>query len=270
MSSIRSATQAHWENRARRLPQRDRSPAPSGTRSHSYALRYVDERLAVLDGDIDKIVRLLGAESDVAYQFIQVTEAMVELGRDDDALAWAKRGIAETDGWQVAQLYDLAAGCTSAERAGRSRRTSVGAAPAHDLVHHLRPVACKPPKRPASGIQSAPRPGLCWRLRSWVVSWTRSSPTASLKQRGWSLMTIQIGIRAGAGGNVWPRAVTRRIRLMPWRSILDSPISSSRPPADPPTPVRRHCSRKARRAADAAGRRDGVFRTCGGPTSAIP
>ena len=35
---------------------------------------------------------------------------MVELGRDDDALAWAQRGIADTDGWQVAQLYDLAAG----------------------------------------------------------------------------------------------------------------------------------------------------------------
>ena len=35
---------------------------------------------------------------------------MVELGRDDDALAWAQRGIAETDGWPVAKLYDLAEG----------------------------------------------------------------------------------------------------------------------------------------------------------------
>ena len=34
----------------------------------------------------------------------------MDLGRDDDALAWARRGIDETDGWQVAQLYDLAAG----------------------------------------------------------------------------------------------------------------------------------------------------------------
>ena len=75
-----------------------------------FALRYVDERLAVLDGDTDKIIRLLGGDLTSPYQFIQVTEAMVELGRDDDALAWAQRGIAETDGWQVAQLYDLAAG----------------------------------------------------------------------------------------------------------------------------------------------------------------
>jgi uncharacterized Zn finger protein len=75
-----------------------------------FALRYADERLAVLDGDVDKIIRLLGGNLTSPYQFIRVTEAMVELGRDDDALAWAQRGIAETDGWQVAQLYELAAG----------------------------------------------------------------------------------------------------------------------------------------------------------------
>jgi uncharacterized Zn finger protein len=33
---------------------------------------------------------------------------MVELGDDDAALAWSKRGITETTGWQVAKLYDLA------------------------------------------------------------------------------------------------------------------------------------------------------------------
>jgi uncharacterized Zn finger protein len=63
----------------------------------------------VLDDDVDGIVRLLGGDQTRPYQFIQVTEAMVELDREDDALGWALRGIAETDGWQVAQLYDLAA-----------------------------------------------------------------------------------------------------------------------------------------------------------------
>jgi hypothetical protein len=80
-----------------------------GAGEQPFALRYADERLAVLDGDVDRIVRLLGGNLTSPYQFIQVTEAMVELGRDDDALAWAQRGIAETGGWQVAQLYDLAA-----------------------------------------------------------------------------------------------------------------------------------------------------------------
>ena len=75
-----------------------------------FALRYIDERLAVLDGDVERVVELLGGDQTRPYQFIQVTEAMVELDRDADALTWAQRGIADTDGWQVAQLYDLAAG----------------------------------------------------------------------------------------------------------------------------------------------------------------
>jgi hypothetical protein len=75
----------------------------------SFAARYAMERLAVLDGDVDEIVDLLGGDLSRPYDFIRVAEAMEELGRDDDVLAWAQRGAAETRGWQVAQLYDLAA-----------------------------------------------------------------------------------------------------------------------------------------------------------------
>jgi hypothetical protein len=78
--------------------------------SESFAVKYAQERLAVLDGDAEGIVRLLGGDLSQPYQFIRVAEAMVELGRDDDVLAWATRGIAESSGWQVAQLYDIAAG----------------------------------------------------------------------------------------------------------------------------------------------------------------
>lgn len=38
---------------------------------------------------------------------------MVELGKADEALAWARRGIAETSGWQAAKLFDLAANLLS-------------------------------------------------------------------------------------------------------------------------------------------------------------
>jgi hypothetical protein len=75
----------------------------------SFALKYAEERLAVLDGDTQTIVRLLGGDLTAPYQFIEIAKAMEELGRDDDVLAWAIRGIEETSGWQVAQLYDLAA-----------------------------------------------------------------------------------------------------------------------------------------------------------------
>jgi hypothetical protein len=76
----------------------------------SFAVRYARERLAILDRDVDAVVRLLGGDLTTPYQFIRVAEAMRELGLDDEALAWAKRGIAQTSGWQVSQLYDLACG----------------------------------------------------------------------------------------------------------------------------------------------------------------
>ena len=80
----------------------------------SFAVRWAHERLAVLDGDTTAIIALLGGDLSAPYQFIRVCEAMAELGRDEDVLAWARRGIAETRGWQVATLYDLA--CAVHER----------------------------------------------------------------------------------------------------------------------------------------------------------
>ena len=76
----------------------------------SFAVSYAEERLAVLDGDVDRVIELLGGDLTNTYQFIRVAEAMFELGRDDDALAWSQRGIESTTGWQVAQLYNIAAG----------------------------------------------------------------------------------------------------------------------------------------------------------------
>jgi len=76
----------------------------------SFAATYAQERLAVLDGDTETLLGLPGGDLGRPYQFIRVAEAMAELGRDDDVLSWATRGIAETSGWQVAHLYDLAAG----------------------------------------------------------------------------------------------------------------------------------------------------------------
>lgn len=83
---------------------------------NSFAVRYARERLAILDRDVDEVVRLLGGDLTTPYQFIRVAEAMRELGLDDDALAWANRGIAQVSGWQVSQLYDLACGVHNAHQ----------------------------------------------------------------------------------------------------------------------------------------------------------
>jgi uncharacterized Zn finger protein len=75
-----------------------------------FAVQHATERLAVLDGDIEAIVALLGQELTSPHQYTRVAEAMLELERPDDALQWAERGIAATSGWQVKHLYDIAAG----------------------------------------------------------------------------------------------------------------------------------------------------------------
>jgi hypothetical protein len=74
----------------------------------SYAVRYVRERLAVFDRDIEAIVRLHGRELSNPFQFAHVADAMAEIGRDDLVLEWTARGIAETHGWQIGELYDRA------------------------------------------------------------------------------------------------------------------------------------------------------------------
>ena len=76
----------------------------------TFAECYARERLAILEGDVDAIVKLLGGDQTTPYQFIRVAGAMAELGLDEQVLAWSTRGIAQTSGWQVAQLYDLACG----------------------------------------------------------------------------------------------------------------------------------------------------------------
>lgn len=75
----------------------------------SFAAKYAAARLAIIDRDVDRLVELLGGDLSSPHQFQRVAEAMVELGEPEEALRWARRGIAETSGWQVAKLYDLAA-----------------------------------------------------------------------------------------------------------------------------------------------------------------
>jgi hypothetical protein len=74
----------------------------------SFAGGYARRRLAILDGDVDAIVALVGGDLNAPHQFIRVAEALAEMGREDDVLAWAQRGITETTGWQVGKLYNLA------------------------------------------------------------------------------------------------------------------------------------------------------------------
>jgi len=74
----------------------------------SFAARYARQRLAVLDRDIDAIARTVGATLTTPGQFLRVAEAMREIERPDLVLEWTARGMAETDGYAISALYDLA------------------------------------------------------------------------------------------------------------------------------------------------------------------
>ncbi|AJK48405.1 zinc finger SWIM domain-containing protein [Burkholderia plantarii] len=50
--------------------------------------------LARFDDDADALIAALAKDLSSGYRFLQVAEACVEYGRDDEALAWARRGIA--------------------------------------------------------------------------------------------------------------------------------------------------------------------------------
>ena len=123
----------------------------------SFAAKYATERLAVLDGDVELIIELLGGDFSNPYHFIRVAEAMKELGRDDDVLAWAGRGVAESDGWQVAQLYDLAAEVYERRQDHESllqlRRDQHSHMPSASSYELLRPVAEE------VGVWQSERPG---------------------------------------------------------------------------------------------------------------
>jgi len=73
-----------------------------------FSVRWFRERLAILDGDTEQIVTLLGGDLTQPHQYIQVAEAMAELGREDEMLRWCKQGIERTSGWQTSRLYELA------------------------------------------------------------------------------------------------------------------------------------------------------------------
>jgi hypothetical protein len=121
----------------------------------SFAARYARERLAILDHDVDAVVRLLGGDLTTPYHFIRVAEAMRELGLDHEALAWAKRGIAQTSGSQVSKLYDLAC---DVQRGDPLRCSRCGARSTSGCRRH-RPIArCgRPPRRLTPGRSSRTR-----------------------------------------------------------------------------------------------------------------
>lgn len=74
-----------------------------------YAATYAAQRLAILDGDVERVVALYGGDLSNSHRYLNVAIAMMEMLRPDDAVAWARRGIDAAHDWQVGKLYQLIA-----------------------------------------------------------------------------------------------------------------------------------------------------------------
>lgn len=166
----------------------------------SFAGRYANERLALPDGAIDELVRLLGGDLSNPYQFQRVTEAMLELDRPDLALGWATRGSKKRAAGRSPTLYDLAGelhvGAGAPSEALRLRRAH------HERAPPPRPTApCeRQPGRATRGISSAMRgakcssastcgrsSGCCWTTATTILPGKRLTgpqPTTSTKTCG--------------------------------------------------------------------------------------
>ena len=151
-----------------------------------FATRWFRERLAVLDGDSEQIVALLGGDLSQPYQYIRLADAMSELGRDDEVLRWCEQGIERTSGWQTAQLYDLVLrrGPCPPRRAARGARAPP--LPARALTEQLHLHAAQDGRRQARSLadRARRRPESNSASGTPASSSTRCSPKATSTSPG--------------------------------------------------------------------------------------
>ncbi|WP_051799908.1 hypothetical protein [Catenuloplanes japonicus] len=72
-----------------------------------YSLRDLKEQLAEVSGDLDRYVDVLAEDLTSAIQYERITHALRDAGRRQEAITWARRGLAAKPGWPHAeQLRD--------------------------------------------------------------------------------------------------------------------------------------------------------------------
>jgi hypothetical protein len=65
----------------------------------SFAVRDLREQLAELSGDVDRYVAVLAEHLTSAVQYERISLALLDAGRRQEAIAWARCGLAEKPGW---------------------------------------------------------------------------------------------------------------------------------------------------------------------------
>jgi uncharacterized Zn finger protein len=90
-------------------------------RPDDFNVRRARERLAILDGDVGRVIELVGRDLDAPHDYLRVVEALQDMGEHVEALRMALEGLASRlVPHQTAQLYDLAV--TLLARSGETDR----------------------------------------------------------------------------------------------------------------------------------------------------
>lgn len=64
-----------------------------------YSVRDLREQLAEVSGDVDRFVSALAENLTSAIQYERITRALRDAGRRQEAITWARRGLAAKPGW---------------------------------------------------------------------------------------------------------------------------------------------------------------------------
>ncbi len=112
----------------------------------SWSGRHARKRLAVLDGDLDEIVRLVGGDLSSTFSYIELVGALLEAGHEDAALRYAVDGTRIGPSWhQTPRLYDAAVRLLRArgddEEVLRLRRQQLADLPTESSYASLRTAA---------------------------------------------------------------------------------------------------------------------------------
>lgn len=91
---------------ARLVEERARTADPESW-SSVYSLQDLREQLAEVSGDLDRYVAVLAENLTSAIQYERIAYALRDAGRGQDAITWARRGLADKPGWpDTEQLRD--------------------------------------------------------------------------------------------------------------------------------------------------------------------
>ncbi|MBN1174669.1 MAG: hypothetical protein JXA67_21075, partial [Micromonosporaceae bacterium] len=129
-----------------RLVDQRAATADPGSWMQTFAIRDLREQLAEVSGDVDRHVAVLAQHLESIRQYRRIVAALRQAGRIDDALHWARRGLADKPGWPEAShlrntLVDLLLDSGQPQAAIDARRQEFTRHPTLTTWHALHATA---------------------------------------------------------------------------------------------------------------------------------